>query len=240
MSSHQVLNAADHGALRVLTPADPGLGADAMAALVVPEEFRDVQGHYPIVFRKDPASGAFTAMALFGFENGENLFVDETGRWTRRYRPWSLAIQPFLVGMPADGQGDPQVHVDMAHSRIAGADAGMRVFDDTGRPTPHLDTIAELLGNLHQGFQDSGAFYAALARHELLEPFTLEVPLSDGSKQSLVGFHIIAEEAFAALDGAALGELHGAGHLVPICMAMASQAQFGALVDLKDAKTARG
>lgn len=239
MSSHQVLNPADHGALRVLTHTDPGFGADTMAALLVPEEFREAQGSFPILFRRDLETGAFSALALLGFEAGENLFLDEAGHWTRRYRPLSLAIQPFLVGLPRDG-GEPQVHVDMAHPRLAAGDGGMRVFDDGGRPTPHLEQVAELLGRLHAGFQASSAFYAALTRYELLEPFSLNVPLSDGSKQALVGFHIVDEDRFAALDGAALGELHQDGHLVPILMAMASLAQLGALVDLKDAKVKRG
>src|SRR3546814_8781525 len=49
---------------------------------------------FPILFRREPGRDDFIALALFGFENGENLFLD-TARWDARYRPWSLAIQPF-------------------------------------------------------------------------------------------------------------------------------------------------
>src|SRR3546814_6345169 len=59
---------------------------------------------------------------------------------------------------------------------------GMRVFDEDGRATPFLDAIAERLGALDAGFRASGDFFAVLRDHELLEPFTLEVPLDDGSR----------------------------------------------------------
>ena len=53
MTSHEVLNTSDHAELRVRTEAGSALGDAVMAALVVPQEFRQVQAHYPIVFRRD-------------------------------------------------------------------------------------------------------------------------------------------------------------------------------------------
>ncbi len=239
MSNHQILNTADHAELRVHTGAGAEFGDAAMAALVVPEEFRQAQAHYPIVFRRDAESGAFTGLALFGFENGENLFLDGD-TWDARYRPLSIAIQPFLVGQAPDGEGEGQVHVDMAHPRIARNGEGTRVFDEHGKPTPMLETISEQLGQLHGGYQASGSFYDALARYQLLEPFSFEVPLSNGSKHSLVGFHMIDEEKLRALDGDALGSLHAEGHLLPIFMAVASLSNLSELVVRKDAKENRG
>ncbi|MGV2495620.1 SapC family protein [Pelagerythrobacter aerophilus] len=239
MSKHEILNTKDHADLRVHTGAGAELGDAVMAALVVPDEFRKVQAHYPIVFRREADGGRFSALALFGFENGENLFL-ANGEWEARYRPLSMDIQPFLVGLPQDGGGEGQVHVDMGHPRISASGEGTRVFDDAGRATPFLETITEKLGALHVGYQESGAFYDALARHDLLEPFTLDVPLSDGSNQSLIGFHIIDEDKLRALDADALGSLHGDGYLMPIFMALASLSNFSELIARKDAKQARG
>lgn len=239
MSNHQILNSAEHGELRVHTHADAAFGDAAMAALVVPTEFRSVQGEYPIVFKRDAASDRFSALALFGFENGENLFLAD-GEWDADYRPMSIAIQPFLVGRPASGQGEGQVHIDMDHPRISSTGEGTRVFDEFGKPTPFLERIAELLGALHQGYELSADFFAALDRHELLEPFTLEVPLSDGSRNTLYGFHIIDEEKLRALDADALGDIHSEGHLMPIFMALASLSQFSGLIARKEARIAGG
>ncbi len=210
-----------------------------MAVLTVPSEFRRVQAHFPILFRREAGQGDFTALALFGFETGENLFLDGD-RWDAGYRPLALAIQPFLVGRPASGDGPAQVHIDLDHPRIAGTGDGVRLFDVDGMATPFLEAIAEQLGDLDEGYRQSGAFYEALLAHDLLEPFSLEVTLDDGSKHSLVGFHIIDEDRVRALDPAALGALHAAGHLMPMFMAMASLSQLSALVDRKNRRLSGG
>lgn len=239
MSNHQILNTADHAQLRVHTGAGAQFGDAAMAALAVPDEFRQLQAHYPIVFRRDNESGKFTALALFGFENGENLFLDGN-EWTARYRPLSIAVQPFLIGQAPGGEGEGQVHIDMDHPRIARDGEGTLLFDETGKPTPFLEEISGKLGALHAGYQASADFYEALARYELLEPFTFEVPLSNGSKHSLVGFHMVDEDKLRALDGEALGALHAEGHLMSIFMAVASLSNLSTLVERKDAKESRG
>lgn len=238
MSNHQILNTKDHAELRVHTEVGAQFGDTAMAALIVPDEFRQVQAHFPIVFRRDNESGQFAALALFGFENGENLFLDGS-KWDARYRPLSISIQPFLVGQAPGGDGEGQVHIDMDHPRIATNGEGTRLFDESLRATPYLEDITRKLGSLHAGYQASGGFYEALARHDLLEPFTFEVPLSNGSKHSLVGFHMIDEDKLRGLDGDALGALHVEGHLLPIFMAVASLSNLTSLVERKDAKEGR-
>lgn len=239
MSNHGILNSDDHGELRVYTSAGAQFGDNVMACLAPPAEFRQIQGHFPIVFRRDIESGAFAGLALFGFESGENLFL-EGENWTASYRPMALAIQPFLIGRPAEGTDTPQVHVDLGHPRIATDGVGTRVFDEGGHPTPYLETIAERLGDLDYAHRQSPAFFEALVRYDLIEPFTLEVPLNDGSRHSLVGYHTINEGRLADLDGEALGQLNSEGHLSPLFMAMASLSRFGELVARKNARIAGG
>lgn len=239
MTKHEILNNSDHRDLRVRTDVGATYGDNVMACLTVPPEFLQVQGHFPIVFRRDFESDKLSALALFGFENGENLFL-EGDRWDARYRPLALAIQPFLVGRSATVGGESQVHVDLGHPRISESGEGTRVFDENGMPTPYLEAIAEKLGDLDQGYLESAGFFGALERYELLEPFTLEVPLNDGSKHSLVGFQTIDERRLATLEGEALGALHAQGYLLPIFMALASVAQFSELVARKNARVASG
>lgn len=239
MTRHAVLDSNSHRDLRVRIDAGADLGDGVMATLTVPSEFRSVQGHFPILFRRETGRDEFTALALFGFEPAENLFLDD-GRWDARYRPLSLAIQPFLVGRPANGDGPGQVHIDLDHPRIATGGEGVRLFDADGGATPYLEDIAGRLGDLDEGYRASGAFFDALRDHELLEPFSLEVTLDDGSIHSLVGFHIIDEEKLRALDAEVLGRLHADGHLMPIFMALASLSQLSALVARKNRRFAGG
>lgn len=231
MTQHALLTAEEHGDLRIRTERGAGLGDAAMCCVTVPDEFRRVQSDYPILFRLDHASDIFTAYAMFGFEDGENLFLD-TDRWDARYRPLAIDIQPFLIG-GAEASGAKQVHVDLDSPRI-GSGEGMRVFDEHGRPTPYLEMIAEQLGALDSGYHASAAFFAALRRHALLEPLTLEATLDDGSVNRLVGWHAIDEDQLQALDPAAVAELHDAGHLMPIFMALASLGNIAELLERKN------
>lgn len=235
MSSHQILDPKSHAELRIQNGASANFGDNVMSCLTTPSEFRDVQSHYPIVFRRDITSGKFSPLALFGFENGENLFL-KGDHWDARYRPMAQAIQPFLIGRPDSDSEIAQVHVDMASPRISATGEGMRVFDVAGQPTPYLEAMATQLAELDQGHRQSPEFCATLERLELLEPFTLEVPLKDGSRNSLVGYHIIAEERLSTLEGSDLGDLQARGYLLPIFMAVASLSNFTDLVARKNAR----
>lgn len=238
MSAHRILTAEAHRDLRVRTDRGEALGDAVMTCLVVPDEFRRVQEDYPILFRLDAARDTFAAYAIFGFQDGENLFLDTDG-WDARGRPLAMAIQPFLIGASEDG-ATKQVHVDTASPRIDRGGEGVRIFDETGQATPYLERVAEQLGELDAGYQASGAFFAALRRHELLEPLMLDITLEDGSDNRLVGFHAIDEERLAAMDAGALADLHEAGHLLPIYMAVASLGRIGALVERKNRRVRGG
>ncbi len=238
MTDHAILTADAHRDLRIRTDRAAALGDAVMACITVPSEFRRVQAHYPILFQLDQATGGFAAMAIFGFEAGENLFLDD-GRWDARYRPLAIDSQPFLIGRAADGSDTRQVHIDMTSPRID-ADEGMRVFDDTGRPTPFLERIADQLRALDTDYVASADFYAALARYELLEPLTLDVTLDDGSKNRLVGYHVIDEDRLVGLEPGAVADLHAAGHLMPIFMALASLGNIGDLIARKNQQLAHG
>jgi hypothetical protein len=239
MTRHAVLDSNVHRDVRVRTGVSPEFGDGVMACLTVPSEFRRVQNEFPILFRRDLDRGQFSALALFGFENGENLFVED-GQWTARYRPLALSIQPFLVGRSA-ARDETEVHVDLDHPRIAGAgDEGVRAFDDDGRPTEYLEAVIAGLDELDQGYRGIGDFFAALQRYELLEPFSLDVELRDGSKHRLVGYHLIDEEKLSALEPGAVAELHSDGYLMPIFMAVASLSNISSLVARKNRRHGLG
>jgi hypothetical protein len=237
MSKHEMLNSEAHRDLRIRTERGEPYGDAVMSCLTVPDEFRQVQNEFPILFRLSPERDAFTALAMFGFETGENLFL-EGDRWDARYVPLAIDIQPFLIGSPDEG-GEKQVHIDLDSARIAEGE-GVRLFDETGRPSPFLEQMTEKLGALDAGYQGSADFFAALRRHDLLEPMTLEVTLDDGSTNRLVGFHVIAEEKLQALDAAIVADLHREGHLMPIFMAIASLSNLGALIARKNKRPRLG
>jgi len=138
MSNHAVLTVEEHRELRVRTERAEAFGDGVMCCIAMPDEFRRVQEDYPILFRLNAERDSFTALAMFGLQEGENLYLVD-GRWDARSRPLAMEIQPFLIGTTSDGAAK-QVHVDLASPRIGDAE-GVRVFDEDGRPTPYLERI---------------------------------------------------------------------------------------------------
>jgi hypothetical protein len=236
MSNHQILNPTDHLDLRIRTDASAELGDAVMAALAVPAEFRRIASEYPILFRYDAASQNWSALALFGFEQGENLFLDG-GRWDAAGKPLSVSVQPFLIGRSQAGDGPAQVHIDMNSPRIADGDEGVRVFDAEGRPSPYLEAAIEMLGMLDEAYRASADFFAAAARYDLLEPFSMDVTLDSGAMHRMVGYSIVNEEKLAELEPGILAELHAAGHLAALYMAVASLGNLGKLVRRKNRRS---
>ena len=224
-----LLNNIDHADLRVVTTRGAAWGDNVMAAVTFPDEFRQVQAHYPIVFQKTADGTGFQPLALFGFREGENLFLRED-RWDAAYLPLAVERQPFLIGFD---RGEPMVHVDLDHPRVNRSD-GEPVFLPHGGMSDYLDRISSVLHTLHQGLQTTPAFTAALLKHELLEPFALDIERPDGSQHRWSGFYTIHEERLQALRGPALEALNEAGHLMPIYMAVASLSRLRDLIDRLD------
>jgi hypothetical protein len=229
MPHNVLLNNVDHKNLRVVTSRGAGYGDSVMSALTFPAEFRDLQAHYPIVFRKTADGAGFEAIALFGFQDGENLFLAANG-WDASYVPLTIERQPFLIGIAGE---ELMLHIDLDNPRISSS-AGEAVFLSHGGSTEFLERMNSVLLTIHQGLQAAPAFVAALLSLELLESFVLDVELDDGSQNRLAGFYTVNEDRLASLGGDALERLHRAGHLQALYMAVASLSNFRALIERKN------
>jgi len=230
MPKSVLLNNVEHKNLRVITRHGAEFGDSQMLSPTFPAEFRDVQACYPIVFRKTTDGLGFEPVALFGFQDGENLFL-KNDRWDALYVPMLVERLPFQIGINGD---ELMVHIDIESPRVSDVE-GQLVFKEHGGNTEFLERSTSLLGAIHQGLQGSPAFLAALLEHELLESFVLDVELDDGSQNRLVGFYTINEDRLATLSGDAIARLHQAGLLQPIYLAIASLSNFRALIERKNA-----
>jgi hypothetical protein len=233
MAKHVLLNNVEHADLRIVTTRSAAYGDDVMYAITFPWEFRSLQAHYPIVFRKRPDTGEFQPIALFGFEPRENLFLTSDG-WDVAYLPLTIERQPFLIGMQAAQDGaQPVVHIDMDSPRISQTE-GEAVFLAHGGISQFLDRINSVLHTIHQGIENTPAFVAALLEFDLIESFVLDVGLKDGSQNRLAGFYTINEDQLNDLAGPALEKLNRGGHLLPTYMAIASLSNIRDLIDRRN------
>ena len=229
MPNPVLLNNVDHKDLRIITQRSAEFGDNVMVALAMPSEFRDLQAHYPIVFRKSDDGTRFEPIALFGFQDGENLFLNDKG-WDATYIPFTIERQPFLIGIAGP---ELMVHVDLDNPRIS-TRVGEAVFLPHGGNTDYIERMNSMLLSIHQGMQSTPPFIAALLEHALLESFVLDVELNDGSQHRLVGFYTINEDKLNALSGAVLEGLMQRGYLQAIYMVLASLSNFRALIERKN------
>jgi hypothetical protein len=241
MANNVLINSIDHKNVKVITERSKQYGDNLWYSLTFPSEFRSVQAYYPIFFNKDADTGQFFSVALFGFQDQENLFLTED-KWDASYIPLSVARQPFLIGIQKvneDGEEKEQrvLHIDMDHPRV-NQEQGEALFLEFGGNTPYLDTCADMLEIMHHGIVDSKIFVDQLIAHDLLEPFTLDVELNDKTKHQMVGFYIINEEKLSELDNETLATLHARGHLQAIYMAIASQSNIRGLLNRKNKQLA--
>ncbi|KQW42949.1 MULTISPECIES: SapC family protein [unclassified Roseateles] len=234
MTRPTLLDNVTHRHLRVRTERSAALGDARQSALALPGEFRQLQAHFPIVFQLvegEAGKGGFQPIVLFGLEEGQNLFLTHNG-WDSPAVPMSLQRDPFMIGRaPDDGL---QLHIDMDSPRIVRpeeGDVGTAIFLPHGGFSDYLDRLVTLMEHLHAQVQHLPVFIEALTRHQLLEPFVLDIETQSGEQSRLTGLFTINEERLAALPGAALEALAREGHLMPIYMQIASLAQLPVLVE---------
>ncbi len=238
MTNHVLLNNVDHKDLKVITTRSAAYGDDVQCAITFSWEFRSIQAHYPIFFSKNAGSGEFSAVAMLGFEDKDNLFLSGTG-WDASYIPLSIRREPFLIGFQqstdgSSGDKEPVIHVNLDSPRISESD-GEAVFLAHGGISPYLEQTNSILNTINEGYPVHQLFLEALTEHNLLESFALDIQLDDGSQNRLMGFHTINEEALSELSGDVLGSLNEKGFLLPIYMALASLSNIRELIARKNA-----
>ncbi|MFT6731838.1 MAG: hypothetical protein ACJAS9_000011 [Polaribacter sp.] len=247
MSNHQLLDNITHKNLKIITKQGKTFGDNASYTQIVLSEFRNLQNHYPIFFRKNTENGQFEVIALFGFNNEENLFLDENN-WNASYIPLTIQRRPFLIGFKdVNQQGiisqEPVVHVDMDSPRIDSLESkgkvehaidSQPVFLEQGGQTEFLQNKSVILNEIHEGHKHTKLFIDTLLEKDLIEPVTVKVELNDGTKNELKNLYTINEEKINNLSNDDLVSFHQQGYLQHIYMTFASTSNLSNLIDMKN------
>lgn len=225
MARYELLNNVAHKDLRVITRFGHEFGDNVGMVPAFPSEYAELQKEYPIFFRKDRDSGQWQSVALLGFEQHENLFLQDD-RWNAAYLPGAAAKGPFLIGFQEqliDGElrTEPVIHVDLDHPRVNFTE-GEPVFLPHGGNSPYLQHIADVLRGIRDGTEFGTAMFAAFDSMGLIQPMNLDVQLDDNHRVNVKGLHGIDRERLAALDAESLHKLHSAGYLEGAFLVQAS------------------
>lgn len=219
------LNSETHRSLKVDARASAAYGDNQRFVQVTVSEFPHLVVHYPILFSKDARTGQFYCGAMLGFDEGENVFLEE---WTERefYRPLSLQRLPFY----AHG---PDLAIDLDHPRV-GVEEGKSLFTENGQPTRYLESIMYAFQSLATGIEITQLFVARLLELKLIEPIDVEAEFDDGTTRKCVGLYTINQETLSKLPDAIVLELFRRDFLRLIYLMIASLKQFPILARKKN------
>lgn len=205
------LNRDRHQKLKIKAiPDHYAFAAKTNALPIAATEFDDVARHYPIVFVGEEP-GPFSAVALLGLRDRENLFVSANGEWepdtyiaafARRY--------PFIL---ADMEEPDRfaVCVDESYAGLNEKE-GEALFGADGKETPYMERVLNFLQTFHAEILRTRLFANRLAELGLLVPKVITVERA-GQKQHLQGLRIVDAARLGGIDDARVVELFRSGYL---------------------------
>ena len=227
MANIVALNTQTHRALRVETAPSARYGDNQHFVPVVVGEFAHLVTHYPIFFAKDSETGGLYCGAMLGIDEGENLFLED-GKGI--YRPLNLRRGPFYTA-------GSDLAIDLDNPRVG--EAGDALFEEDGRPSAYLNSVANLFRDLRPGLEQTKVFVDTLLGLKLIEPIDISLAFDDGSKRQLEGLYTVNQDRLKKLDDARIVELFHRGYLQAIYLMIASVKQVAVLAQKKNARLAQ-
>jgi hypothetical protein len=198
-------------------------------AYLTSHEFMRAGAVYPIVFVQDPADWGFRSVALMGLSAGENLFVDQTGRWLASYIPAMIRRYPFALSKE-ENSDRYLVCVDEG-CKLLNEKEGAPLFNSDGQPSEVIENVKRYLSELQASDALTRQMTEFLVEHDLLVPLNLRVNAASELRK-ITGCFIISEERFNALSDEVVVEMRHRGFLAPAYAHLMSLPQIERLVEL--------
>lgn len=221
------LNSETHRKLKI-KPSGEGLkfSGKTNSVLLAGVEFAEACKHFPIVFSK-VGEQRVLPVALLGFRDLENLFVDASGQWKSEYVPAYIRRYPFVL---AKANADDQLTVCIDESYPGfGADEGQPLFDEKGESTDYLKGVLGFLQDYQAQLDRTDKFLEALRDCDLLVDVAANVKLPGGESFSIAGLMMVDERKLLTLPEAQVLRLFRSGELAWIYCHLASISNFSRL-----------
>jgi hypothetical protein len=194
---------------------------------VVMGEFSAAATTYPIFFIE--REGSYTPMALLSLIDGQNVFVEEDGRWSGYYIPAAFRRYPFSVGPgKVNGQEGPVLLVD--DEALSDSD-GEPLFpqDDKDATNSPIGRALKLITDTDRSHAHTRTLVAELAALDLIRASDLTVTL-EGQKHNIGGLWGIDEAKLGALPDEAFLKLRHSGALAMAHIQLQSVGQIQRLI----------
>lgn len=236
MKNFQPLSFEQHKALGYTEKYGSEYGHQVGAVVIFPNEFAKAQREYPILFRKDSESGRFLPVVLLGFEEHENLFLNENSTWSTGYIPLAVRQGPFLIGVQQqEAEQRLAIYADLNDPRIQ-QNTTPALFNADGNASTTLNEIRDILSVRHKGSELLEPMIEAFLKYDLLERVRLEIDLSHGATIKFDAGYTVHIEKLIALENDAVVELHRSGFLSLAYNVVDSMNNIQTLIDIKNAR----
>lgn len=223
----------EHSHLKYQPGVNAEWGHQVGVAMVLPNEFASVQAEFPIFFRKDTQTGQFFPVALFGFEEKENLFLSDVG-WIGHYVPLVFRQGPFLIGnQPHEGSNLLAIYVDAQDKRLS-TEKGELLFAADGSESIALIQLKQVLQQLHDGSKLLEIMLNQFIKYDLLERVVIEIDLNNNAKIKFDAGYTINTDKLLELKADALLEMHQSGSLAFAYNVVESIKNIQKLIDKKN------
>lgn len=219
-----------HGGLSLAQPLGFGFSARANAVPISLNEIPLAATWYPIAFAEEAVA---RPLAVLGFRDGENLFVDAEGRWLEgAYVPAYVRRYPFILA--EHGDGDSSLYVDDAPGVLV-TSGGKPLFRD-GAPTPMLRMALKFCASHRAADLATQPFIEALRVNRLLQNRSASAQTPAGELK-LSGFSVVDEHALRSLPDPVFLAFRKQGWLPAIYAHLQSTLNWNRLADLAAART---
>ena len=201
----QPLSSQLHATWKARTVESAPFFAKAHAVPLTIEEFILAQRHYPIVFSAGPNP---VPLALFGLNEGVNVFTDDQGIPTNNlYIPAYVRRYPFMLARLRDDSEDLSLCFDNSAGNLGEFEDGMPLFEGS-EPAEAIKNTLAFCEQFEQAGMRTGMFMEELQQNKLLIDGEVTIE-AEGSDQPFVyrGFQIISEEKLKELRGDVLRKM---------------------------------
>jgi hypothetical protein len=193
-----------HGDWSLQMEGGYGFTRHLSAAPLVLREMSAAAREYPIVFARE--GDGIKPFAILGLKKGENLFVQEDGRWGGSYVPALLRQYPFVIGRVKDSD-QALLSIDQGCAGFNQKGEGEALFDENGAASEVVTKAVDFAQDLAKSLAQTERFCKTLKDLDVLSPMRITLAGPDGEKHEIEGLQTVDREKLKALPNDKLKEL---------------------------------